>query len=110
MVKKVLIADTIAAAINPALGRYATLSVGTAWLCMLGYAYQIYFDFSGYSDMAAGLGPPFGIRIPWYFNPPSRALAIADFSRRRPISLSTCLPDHLYIPLGGHPGPPCAAD
>ncbi len=49
MIKKVLIADTIAAAINPALAQYATLSTGGAWLCMLGYAYQIYFDFSGYS-------------------------------------------------------------
>jgi alginate O-acetyltransferase complex protein AlgI len=104
MVKKVLIADTIAAAINPALDDYATLSAGGAWLCMLGYAYQIYFDFSGYSDMAVGLGHLFGLRIPQNFNSPYRALDIADFWRRWHISLSTCLRDYLYIPLGGNRG------
>src|SRR5437870_796479 len=56
LIKKVLIADTIAAAINPALADVTTLSTSSAWLCLLGYAYQIYFDFSGYSDMAVGLG------------------------------------------------------
>jgi len=105
MIKKVLIADTIAAAINPALAQYATLSTGGAWLCMLGYAYQIYFDFSGYSDMAVGLGHLFGIGIPQNFNSPYRALDIADFWRRWHISLSTCLRDYLYIPLGGNRGP-----
>lgn len=105
MIKKVLIADTIAAAINPALAQYATLSTGGAWLCMLGYAYQIYFDFSGYSDMAVGLGHLFGLRIPQNFNSPYRALDIADFWRRWHISLSTCLRDYLYIPLGGNRGP-----
>ncbi len=104
MVKKVLIADTIAAAINPALQDYATLSTGGAWLCLLGYAYQIYFDFSGYSDMAVGLGHLFGLGIPQNFNSPYRALDIADFWRRWHISLSTCLRDYLYIPLGGNRG------
>src|SRR5881628_4265153 len=101
MIKKVLIADTIAAAINPALGQYATLSTGGAWLCMLGYAYQIYFDFSGYSDMAVGLGHLFGIRIPQNFNSPYQATDPSDFWRRWHISLSTCLRDYLYVPLGG---------
>src|SRR5256885_2500429 len=104
MVKKVLIADTIAAAINPALADVTTLSTSSAWLCLLGYAYQIYFDFSGYSDMAVGLGHLFGLRIPQNFNSPYRALDIADFWRRWHISLSTCLRDYLYIPLGGNRG------
>jgi len=101
MIKKVLIADTIAAVIDPALARHETLSTATAWLCMLGYAYQIYFDFSGYSDMAVGLGYLFGIRIPQNFNSPYRATDPSDFWRRWHISLSTCLRDYLYIPLGG---------
>ena len=105
MVKKVLIADTIAAAINPALADVTTLSTGSAWLCLLGYAYQIYFDFSGYSDMAVGLGHLFGLRIPQNFNSPYQALDISDFWRRWHISLSTCLRDYLYIPLGGNRGP-----
>ncbi len=104
MIKKVLVADTIAAVINPALAEHATLSTAGAWLCMLGYAYQIYFDFSGYSDMAVGLGYLFGIRIPQNFDSPYRALDPSDFWRRWHISLSTCLRDYLYIPLGGNRG------
>lgn len=102
MIKKVLIADTIAAVIDPALARHDTLSTGTAWLCMLGYAYQLYFDFSGYSDMAVGLGYLFGIRIPQNFNSPYKATDPSDFWRRWHISLSSCLRDYLYIPLGGN--------
>jgi alginate O-acetyltransferase complex protein AlgI len=56
MAKKVLIADTIALMINPQLNSHTPLSTGQAWLCMVGYAYQLYFDFSGYSDLAVGLG------------------------------------------------------
>src|SRR5207245_4012945 len=72
---------------------------------MLGYAYQIYFDFSGYSDMAVGLGHLFGIRIPQNFNSPYQATDPSDFWRRWHISLSTCLRDYLYVPLGGNRGP-----
>src|SRR5438132_10402640 len=61
LVEKVLVADTLAGFVNPALEQYRTLSTGSAWLCLLGYAYQIYFDFSGYSDMAVGLGHLFGL-------------------------------------------------
>jgi alginate O-acetyltransferase complex protein AlgI len=104
VMKKVLIADTIAAAINPAWQDVAHLSTTTAWLCLLGYTYQIYFDFSGYSDMAVGLGYLFGIRLPQNFNSPYKALNIADFWRRWHISLSSCLRDYLYIPLGGSRG------
>jgi alginate O-acetyltransferase complex protein AlgI len=105
LIKKVLIADTIAALVNPRFADYTALSTGGAWLCMLGYAYQIYFDFSGYSDMAVGLGHLFGLRIPQNFNSPYQALDISDFWRRWHISLSTCLRDYLYIPLGGNRGP-----
>ena len=101
MMKKVLLADTIAAVINPAWKDVAHLSSLGAWLCVLGYTYQIYFDFSGYSDMAVGLGYLFGIRLPQNFSSPYKALNIADFWRRWHISLSTCLRDYLYIPLGG---------
>jgi alginate O-acetyltransferase complex protein AlgI len=104
MIKKVLIADTIAAMIDPALQNSQRLSTVDAWLCALGYTYQLYFDFSGYCDMAVGLGYLFGIRLPQNFNSPYKAVDVADFWRRWHISLSTCLRDYLYIPLGGNRG------
>ena len=70
---------------------------------MLGYSFQIYFDFSGYSSMAVGLGYLFGLRIPQNFNSPYKALDPSDFWRRWHISLSSCLRDYVYIPLGGNP-------
>jgi alginate O-acetyltransferase complex protein AlgI len=105
MIKKVLIADTIAAMINPPLKDYAHLSTVASWMCMLGYTYQLYFDFSGYSDMAVGLGYLFGIRLPQNFNSPYKSVDVADFWRRWHMSLSSCLRDYLYIPLGGSRGP-----
>jgi alginate O-acetyltransferase complex protein AlgI len=102
LIKKVLIADTIAAVIDPALSRYSELSTLDAWMCMLGYSYQLYFDFSGYSDMAVGLGYLFGLRLPQNFNSPYKATDIADFWRRWHISLSSFLRDYVYIPLGGN--------
>jgi len=101
LMKKVLLADTIAAVIHPAWKDAAHLPTLGAWLSVIGYTYQIYFDFSGYSDMAVGLGYLFGIRLPQNFNSPYKALNISDFWRRWHISLSTCLRDYLYIPLGG---------
>jgi alginate O-acetyltransferase complex protein AlgI len=101
LVKKVLIADTIAAVINPALGSLGTFTTADAWLCALGYTYQIYFDFSGYSDMAVGLGHLFGLRLPQNFNSPYKAADPSDFWRRWHMSLSTMLRDYLYIPMGG---------
>ena len=102
LVKKVMIADTVARFIDPLLKVSATLSMTGAWLVALGYALQIYYDFSGYSDMAVGLGHLFGLRIPQNFNAPYRAEGVRDFWRRWHISLSTCLRDYLYIPLGGN--------
>jgi len=104
LAKKVLIADTIAMIIDPALAKYAQLSTLDAWLCMLGYTFQLYFDFSGYSDMAIGLGHLFGLRLPQNFDSPYKAVDISDFWRRWHISLSSCLRDYLYVPLGGNRG------
>jgi alginate O-acetyltransferase complex protein AlgI len=102
LVEKVIVADTLAAFVDPALANYASLSTVGAWLAMLGYAFQIYFDFSGYSSMAVGLGYMFGLRIPQNFNSPYKALDPSDFWRRWHISLSSCLRDYVYIPLGGN--------
>lgn len=104
MVEKVLLADTLAAVIDPALAEHSNLSSAGAWLAMLGYSFQLYFDFCGYSDMAVGLGYMFGVRIPQNFNSPYKALDPSDFWRRWHISLSTCMRDYLYIPLGGNRG------
>ena len=102
MLEKILVADTLAAWVDPAFTNYQSLSTAGAWLAVLGYSFQLYFDFCGYSDMAVGLGYMFGIRIPQNFNSPYKALDPADFWRRWHISLSTCLRDYLYIPLGGN--------
>jgi alginate O-acetyltransferase complex protein AlgI len=101
LAKKVVIADSIAAWIDPMLGVYPSLSVGGAWVAALGYSLQLYFDFSGYSDMAVGLGLMFGLRIPRNFDAPYRAAGLSDFWHRWHISLSTWLRDYLYVPLGG---------
>lgn len=102
LVEKVLIADSLAAFVDPALSNYDALSTWGAWLAMLGYSFQLYFDFSGYSSMAVGLGFLFGIRIPQNFNSPYKALDPSDFWERWHISLSSVLRDYLYIPLGGN--------
>jgi len=104
LIQKVLVADTIASIINPAFKNVAALSSVGAWMSMLGYTYQLYFDFAGYSNMAVGLGYMFGMHIPQNFNSPYKALNPADFWRRWHISLSRCLRDYLYIPLGGNRG------
>jgi len=100
--KKVLIANTLAV---PADRIFALppheLSASVAWFGAACYALQIYFDFSGYSDMAIGLGRMFGFRIPENFNYPYVATSITEFWRRWHISLSTWFRDYLYIPLGG---------
>jgi len=100
--EKVLVADNLAAFVDPALTDSAALSTAGAWLAMLGYTFQLYFDFCGYSDMALGLGYMFGLRIPINFNSPYKALDPSDFWKRWHISLSSCLRDYLYIPLGGN--------
>jgi alginate O-acetyltransferase complex protein AlgI len=104
LVEKILIADTIAAVVDPMLAQHAQLGLTTAWIAMLGYSFQLYFDFTGYSTMAVGLGLLFGLRIPRNFDSPYKALDPSDFWRRWHISLSTCMRDYLYIPFGGNKG------
>ena len=98
--KKVLIANAVAALADEAFAA-SGLSLGSAWLGAVAYALQILFDFSGYSDMAIGLGSMFGFEYPENFNAPYTALSVRDFWRRWHISLSTWFRDYLYIPLGG---------
>ncbi len=98
--KKVLIANSVAIVASEAFDT-AGLTVGCAWLGAVAYSLQILFDFSGYSDMAIGLGAMFGFRYPENFDAPYTAVTVRDFWRRWHISLSTWFRDYLYIPLGG---------
>ncbi|PYN95630.1 MAG: hypothetical protein DMD91_24190 [Candidatus Rokuibacteriota bacterium] len=102
LAKKVLIADRLGNLIDPMLADVGALDVAHAWLALLGYAFQIYFDFSGYSDMAIGLGRLFGIELPQNFNSPYKAVSPSDFWRRWHMTLSLWLRDYLYITLGGN--------
>lgn len=102
LVKKVLIADTFAIWANKGFDIAQTLNFAEAWITSLSYTFQLYYDFSGYCDMAVGLGLMFNIRIPVNFNSPYKATGIADFWRRWHITLSRFLRDYLYIPLGGN--------
>lgn len=102
--KKTLIADRIAGFIDPMLADIPGLGFAGGWLALVGYALQIYFDFSGYSDMAIGLGRLFGIELPQNFNSPYRATDPSDFWKRWHITLSQWLRDYLYISLGGNRG------
>jgi alginate O-acetyltransferase complex protein AlgI len=104
LVEKVVVADSLAHYVDAGLQTTHGLTSWSAWLLMLGYTFQIYFDFCGYSDMAVGLGFLFGLRIPLNFNSPYRAINPSDFWRRWHISLSSCLRDYLYIPMGGSRG------
>jgi len=101
--KKVLIADTIGLTADRIFQlSYGDLTLPVAWLGILCYTFQIYFDFAGYSDMAIGIGRMIGFHIPENFNLPYIATSIRDFWRRWHISLTNCLRDYLYIPLGGN--------
>lgn len=103
LAKKLIIADTIASLINPMLANYSNLGFFLTWFAILGYTYQLYFDFSGYSDMAIGLGLLLGFKFPQNFNSPYKAKNISDFWRRWHITLSSWLRDYLYIAwLGGN--------
>ncbi len=101
--KKVLLADTLALLVDPLFAKASgtPLSMAEAWAAAGGYTLQIYFDFSGYSDMAIGLGAMFGLRLPMNFDAPYRAISVRDFWRRWHMTLSRFLRDYLYIPLGG---------
>ena len=101
MAKKILIANPMGHIADTAFSAGA-LRVHDAWFGLFGYAFQIYFDFSGYSDMAVGLALMMGFVLIQNFDSPYKADSITDFWRRWHISLSTWLRDYLYIPLGGN--------
>ena len=116
LAKKVLIADVIglqvdkvlgAAALNPSdigdfVASISLLDTGTAWLIALAYAFQIYFDFAGYSDMAIGLGRIMGFKFPENFDNPYTSRSITEFWRRWHKTLGAFIMNYLYIPLGGN--------
>jgi len=103
--KKVVVADGLAVYADAG---YATVKAGhaldtaSAWVTVLCYSFQLYYDFSGYSDMAVGLARMFGFRLPVNFYSPYKSASIIDFWRRWHITLSRFLRDYLYIPLGGN--------
>jgi D-alanyl-lipoteichoic acid acyltransferase DltB (MBOAT superfamily) len=105
LAKKLVLADAMARFADPGFAAAAAhdpLTLIEAWVALLAYSLQIYFDFSGYSDMAIGLARMFGIEFPINFNSPYQARDISDFWRRWNMTLSAFLRDYLYIPLGGN--------
>ena len=103
--KKVVLADTLALVANPAFTMaeaQQSLTFVDAWTGALAYTFQLYFDFSGYSDMAVGIAIMFGISLPLNFYSPYKARSIIEFWRRWHMTLSRFLKDYVYIPLGGN--------
>jgi alginate O-acetyltransferase complex protein AlgI len=101
LVKKLLIADQLSPHVDLLFKNSHHLGVVNAWAAALGYSLQLYFDFSGYSDMAVGLAWLIGFRFPQNFNSPYKAVNVSDFWRRWHMSLSAWFRDYLFIPLGG---------
>jgi len=102
--KKVIFADNLAVAVASAFAHPELLSGADLWLAVYAFAFQIYFDFSGYTDIARGSARLFGFKVPLNFSLPYLAGSITEFWHRWHISLSTWLRDYLYIPLGGSKG------
>ena len=100
--KKVVLADTFAEWANSGFDTLPSLALADAWATSLSYSFQIYFDFSGYTDMAIGGALLFNIRLPINFDSPYKAVSIQDFWRRWHITLSRFLREYVYIPLGGN--------
>ena len=100
-VKKVLLADSFGTVVNNGWSRLGDLSAPAAWLVILGYTLQLYFDFSGYCDLASGAARLLGLRLPVNFNSPYRALSVGEFWKRWHITLTTFLRECVYFPLGG---------
>jgi alginate O-acetyltransferase complex protein AlgI len=101
LVKKLLVADRLDPYVNSLYSAHGRLGLATGWAAAVGYSLQLYFDFSGYSDMAVGLAYLLGFRFPQNFNSPFKAVNISDFWRRWHMSLSSWFRDYLFIPLGG---------
>ncbi len=107
LAKKILVADVLAGVVDAVYkGPMATVGFGDAWLAAICFSIQIYFDFSGYSDMAIGIARMFGVHLRENFNQPYLAVGFIEFWQRWHISLSTWIRDYLYIPLGGNRKPP----
>lgn len=104
LTKKVVIADPVGGVATVAFALPGHPSFATAWLGALAYTVQIYFDFSGYTDMAIGMARMFGLRFPENFHRPYSAVSMTDFWRRWHMTLSRWFRDYLYIPLGGSRG------
>jgi len=102
LAKKTLIADQLSPLAGPVFAAGAHPQWIEAWIGVLAYTFQLYFDFSGYSDMAIGLSRLFGVRLPLNFNSPYKAADIGEFWRRWHMTLSRFLRDYLYLPLGGN--------
>jgi alginate O-acetyltransferase complex protein AlgI len=102
LAKKVLIADRFSGWVNEHFMHVARLSPAEAWAAVISFGFQIYFDFSGYTDMAIGLGLLFNVRYPQNFNSPYKSVSLIDFWRRWHMTLSRFLRDYVYIPLGGN--------
>lgn len=105
--KKVLLANSIGMLWDTTLQTYllhSNISVLTAWLGILAFSFQLYFDFSGYSDMATGMGHMFGFKFPKNFNYPYISTSVSDFWRRWHMTLGTWFKEYVYIPLGGNRG------
>ena len=100
-IKKVLLADAFGTVVNNGWAHLGELSAPAAWLVILGYTFQLYFDFSGYCDIAAGVARLFGIRLPVNFDSPYRSASVTEFWKRWHITLTTFLRECLYFPLGG---------
>ncbi len=101
LAKKVLIADNFGKIVTFGYANISGLSGLEAWLSVIAYTIQIYFDFSGYCDMALGIGYMFNIKLPMNFNSPYKALSISEFWKRWHITLTRFLTQYIYIPLGG---------
>lgn len=102
LTKKVVIADTFAIFANQGYSHVNELQFTSAWITSLAYTFQLYFDFSGYTDMAIGVSKMLNINLPINFNSPYKAINIQDFWRRWHVTLSNFLRDYIYIPLGGN--------
>ncbi len=102
LAKKVLIADKLSEYVGTAFANASQLSMVDAWFASLAYTLQLYFDFSGYSEMAIGLGLMLNFKLPLNFNSPYQSTSIIEFWRRWHMTLSAFLKDYLYIPLGGN--------
>ena len=100
--KKVVIADNLSPWVDKAFSNVDSLTFIEAWAGAISYTFQLYFDFSGYSEMAVGLGLMFNLRFPLNFNSPYQARSIIDFWRRWHMTLGLWVKDYLYIPMGGN--------